>query len=116
MDDPTPLVRPARGAFDLRSLAGDAGLVIGGALVANLLNYVFHFVISRRLGPDDYGTLTALLAIAAMTGVIGAALSSVGLQETAKLWVRHRDDHIGEFVRHAAPAVVGIAAALWIGM
>ena len=46
----TPLGRPARGAFDLRSLAGDAGLVLGGALVANLLNYVFHFIISRRLG------------------------------------------------------------------
>jgi O-antigen/teichoic acid export membrane protein len=116
MDAMTPLGRPARGAFDLRSLAGDAGLVIGGALVANLLNYVFHFIISRRLGPDDYGTLTALLAIAAMTGVIGAALSSVALQETAKLWVRHRDDHIGEFVRHAVPAVVGISAALWIGL
>src|SRR5450755_4629938 len=116
MDDPTPLVRPARGAFDLRSLAGDAGLVIGGALVANLLNYVFHFVISRRLGPDDYGTLTALLAIAAMTGVIGAALSSVGLQETAKLWVGHRDYDISAFVRHGLPAVVGVATVLGLGL
>jgi O-antigen/teichoic acid export membrane protein len=116
MESMTPLARSARGAFDLRSLAGDAGLVIGGALAANLLNYVFHFVISRRLGPDDYGTLTALLAIAAMTGPIGASLSSVALQETAKLWVRHRDDHIGEFVRHASPAVFGIAAALWVAV
>jgi O-antigen/teichoic acid export membrane protein len=116
MDSMTPLGRSARGSFDLRSLAGDAGLVIGGALAANLLNYVFHFVISRRLGPDDYGTLTALLAIAAMTGPIGASLSSVALQETAKLWVRHRDDHIGEFARHAAPAVLGIAAALWVAL
>jgi O-antigen/teichoic acid export membrane protein len=114
MESMTPLGRSARGAFDLRSLAGDAGLVIGGALAANLLNYVFHFVISRRLGPDDYGTLTALLAIAAMTGPIGASLSSVALQETAKLWVRHRDDHIGEFVRHASPAVFSIAATLWV--
>ena len=112
----TPLGSPPRGTFDLRSLAGDAGLVIGGALAANLLNYAFHFIVSRRLGPDDYGTLTAMLAIAAMTGVIGAALSSVALQETAKLWVRHRDDHIGEFVRHAAPAVLGVAAALGIGL
>src|ERR1022692_3896212 len=42
MEALTPLGRPERGAFDLRSLAGDAGLVIGGALAANLLNYAFH--------------------------------------------------------------------------
>src|SRR6202011_1290105 len=116
MDPLTPPEGSTRGAFDLRSLAGDAGLVIGAALAANLLNYAFHFIISRRLGPDDYGTLTAMLAIAAMTGVIGAALSSVALQETAQLWVRHRDDHIREFVRYAAPAVLGVAAAVRIGL
>ena len=39
--------RPHEGAFDLRGLAGDAGLVIGAALAANLLNYAFHFIVSQ---------------------------------------------------------------------
>jgi O-antigen/teichoic acid export membrane protein len=112
MDPVTPPVGSARGAFDLRGLAGDAGLVIGAALAANLLNYAFHFIVSRRLGPDQYGTLTALIAIAALVGVIGAALNGVAVQESAKLWVGHRDDHIAAFVRHAAPAALGVAAAV----
>ncbi len=105
-----------RGSFDLRTLAGDAGLAIGGALAANLVNYVFHFVISRRLGPDDYGTLTALLAIAALVGVIASALNTVALQETARLWVGHRDEHVTSFVRHTALAVIGIAIAIGLAL
>jgi len=109
MDPVTPSVPTARGAFDLRGLAGDAGLVIGAALAANLLNYAFHFIVSRRLGPEQYGTLTALLAIAALVGVVGTALNGVAVQEAAALWVDHRDDDIGAFVRHAARGAFGVA-------
>jgi stage V sporulation protein B len=112
MEEQVPPIAIVRGAFDLRRLAGDAGLVIGSALAANVINYVFHFTISRRLGPDDYGTLTAFLAIAVMIGVIGSSLNTVALQETARLWVSHRDDQIGEFVRHTAAPVFGIAALI----
>jgi O-antigen/teichoic acid export membrane protein len=116
MDPVTPPVGAARGAFDLRGLVGDAGLVIGAALAANLLNYAFHFIVSRRLGPDQYGTLTALIAIAALVGVIGSALNGVAVQEAARLWVDHRDDDIGAFVRYAAPAAFGVAAVVAAGI
>jgi len=106
----------ARGEFDLRKLAGEAGLVVGSALLANLIGYLFHFIISRRIGPDQYGTLVAMLAIFGIIGVIGQALNNVAVQETAKLWVLHRDDHIAAFVRHAAPAALGVGAVVGLGI
>jgi len=61
----------ARGRFHWPTFAADATLVSGGALAANLLNYVYHFALSRRLGPDAYGSLATLLAMTMVVGVIG---------------------------------------------
>ncbi|HXM19301.1 MAG TPA: hypothetical protein VN934_10910 [Candidatus Tumulicola sp.] len=101
-----------RGAFTLRSLASDAGLAIGGALVANVFNYVYHFVLSRRLGPDDYGTLATLLAAISMVGVIGNSVSMVAMQESAKLWAVGVERRVGAFVRHTGLAALGVGAAM----
>ena len=43
--------------FSLQRIGGDAAIIVGGSLLANAFNYLFHFLISRRLGPDAYGTL-----------------------------------------------------------
>ena len=106
-----PVAVPARGAFHLRTFAGDASLVIGSAILANAFNYLYHFVLSRRLGPDAYGTLATLLAIAAIVGVVGTSISTVALQETARMWAARADDCIAPFVRRVGPAALAVAAA-----
>jgi len=90
---------PVRGRFHWQSFAADALLVSGGGLAANVINYAFHFVLSRSLGPDAYGSLAALLAIVMVVGVIGTSVGTAAMQRTARLWAAHRDDAIGEVSR-----------------
>ncbi len=102
----------ARGRFHWPTFAVDAMLVSGGALAANILNYIYHFALSRRLGPDAYGSLAALLAITMVAGVVGSAIGTVAMQETARLWAGHRDDAVGPFARRTAAWAIAIAAVI----
>jgi O-antigen/teichoic acid export membrane protein len=104
-----------RGHFHWPTFAADAVLVTGGALVANIFNYTFHFVLSRRLEPAGYGSLATMLAISLMAGVAGSSIGTIAMQETARLWAFHRDDAIRSFGRRmlrsaaAVGAVVGLS-------
>jgi O-antigen/teichoic acid export membrane protein len=97
-----------RSGFSLRSIGSDAAVVIGGTFVANVFNYLYHFTISRRLGPEDYGTLATLAAAATIFGVFGGTVSVVAMQDTAKLWAEGREAGVAPFVRKVAPAAIGI--------
>jgi O-antigen/teichoic acid export membrane protein len=108
MDEPLS----PRGRFHWPSFAADALLVSGGALLANVLNYVFHFVLSRKLGPDGYGSLATLLAILMIVGVIGSSIGTVAMQETARLWALHRDETIVAFGRR----MLRTAGAIGLGV
>ena len=105
-----------RGAFDLRRFSSDAALVIIGAATGNAFSYVFHFMLSRRLGPSAYGTLVTLLSVATMVGVIGNSLSTVAMQQTARLWATHLDEGIAPFIRRALRLVLGVAVATALGL
>jgi O-antigen/teichoic acid export membrane protein len=97
-----------RSGFSLRSIGSDAAIVIGGSFIANVFNYLFHFMISRRLGPDDYGTLATLAAAAMIVGVMGGTVSIVAMQDTAKLWALGNDAGVAPFVRKVAPVAAGL--------
>jgi O-antigen/teichoic acid export membrane protein len=103
LKDPQP-----RSAFSLKSIGSDAAVVIGGTFVANVFNYLYHFLISRRLGPEDYGTLATLAAAATIFGVFGGTVSIVAMQDTAKLWALGREAGVASFVRKVAPAAIGV--------
>lgn len=107
---------PVRGSFNLRRFSGEAALVIGGAVVGNLFSYVFHFILSRRLGPDQYGTLATLMAIAAMGGVLGSSVGTVAMQETARMWASHLDLGIPPFLRRTGALVAGIAGLVSLAL
>lgn len=92
-------VATKRGGFHWPTFAADAVLVWGGGLLANFLNYLYHFVLSRALGPDAYGSLATLLAVTMIVGVLGSSVGTLAMQETARLWVTHRDGAIVEFGR-----------------
>lgn len=110
-----PLQTP-RGAFELRRFSSDAALVIIGAGIGNAFSYIFHFVLSRRLGPSAYGTLVTFLSIGVMVSVIGNSLGTVAMQETAKLWATNLEAAIAPFVkralRFAFVAALAVALAL----
>ena len=105
-----------RGGFHWPTFAADALLVWGGGLVANILNYVYHFVLSRALGPDAYGSLATLLAITMIVGVLGSSVGTLAMQETARLWVTHRDGAIAAFGRTVLRSAVLIGGAVGIVM
>ena len=96
-------------AFSLRRIFSDAAIIVGGSMIANAFNYLYHFLLSRRLGPDDYGTLATLLAGAMILSVFGAAVSVVAMQETAKLWAHERSEHVASFTRRMLPAALAVA-------
>lgn len=101
-----------RGHFHWPTFAADAVLVTGGALVANIFNYLFHFVLSRRLGPEGYGSLATLLAIAVMAGVAGSSIGTIAMQETARLWAFHRDEAIRAFGRRMLRSAAAVGAVV----
>jgi len=105
-----------RGAFELKRFSGDAALVIIGAGIGNAFSYVFHFVLSRRLGPSAYGTLVTLMSIAVMVTVVGNSLGTVAMQETAKLWATHLEASIAPFVRRALRFALVIAIVIALGL
>jgi O-antigen/teichoic acid export membrane protein len=92
--DPDPLVLspPAPGRASLPR----AFLVVAPAMAAaNALNYAFNLVMSRLLGPADYGGLGALLALVLVGTVPGVALQAVVARHTTlagravgRLWSR----------------------------
>jgi O-antigen/teichoic acid export membrane protein len=73
-----------------------AFLVVAPAMAAaNALNYAFNLVMSRLLGPADYGALGALLALVLVGTVPGVALQAVVARHTTlagravgRLWSR----------------------------
>ena len=69
-------------------------LVVGSALLANVFSYAFHFVLSRKLGPDQYGTLATVMAIAGSSACWARLSETVAMQETARLWSAHLDSSI----------------------
>lgn len=55
---------------------GSAIMVLGSNSV-NFLNYLYHLVIGRMLGPSFYGELAALISLMGLLGIIPSSLSLV---------------------------------------
>ena len=56
--------------------SGSAIMVIGSNSI-NLLNYIYHLVIGRMLGPSLYGELASLISLMGLLGIIPGSLSLV---------------------------------------
>lgn len=55
---------------------GSAVMVLGSNSI-NLLNYIYHLVIGRMLGPSFYGELASLISLIGLLGIIPGSLSLV---------------------------------------
>jgi len=51
--------------------------MVFGSNSINLLNYIYHLVIGRMLGPTFYGELAALISVIGLLGIIPGAVSLV---------------------------------------
>lgn len=56
--------------------SGSAIMVIGSNSVS-FLNYLYHFVIGRMLGPANYGELASLISLIGLIGIIPASVNLV---------------------------------------
>ena len=70
-----------------RDFSQQAGLLLATLVVVNASNYLFHVVISRLLGPSDYGALAALLAVFLVLSVPFGVLQTVIAKQAAALRV-----------------------------
>lgn len=103
---------------DLRRGIADIGkqswLLFIALSFTNASNYVFHVVISRLLGPADYGALTAVLAILIVLSVpLGAVQTTVAKRFARESKSRDGSGQaIGSYLRVAAKA--GAAVSLLV--
>lgn len=50
-------------------------IMVGGNMLANAINYIYHLVMGRVLGPTDYGVLASLYSILYLISVIPSSAS-----------------------------------------
>ncbi len=92
-------------------------LVFISSTLVNALGYAFHFAISRRVGVEQYGVLSALNAALSICLVLSQIVSTVVVKYAAEFRAAGDDAHLAELVRRlmrygALAAVVVIAAGL----
>lgn len=96
-------------------LAGTAVLFLG-AVGSGFINYVFSIVMARErfLGPQDFGTLSALLSGTTLVGLVGSAISTVTAQYTASFVAARDVPSVGRFLRAVRRRLVryGVPACL----
>lgn len=60
-------------------------LVFLASNLANALAYAFHFIASRALGVQEYGTLSSLIAVIAIAGFPASIVSMISVKYAAEL-------------------------------
>ncbi len=58
-------------------LFSGSAIMIFGSNFVSFINYLFHLVMGRMLGPASYGELAALIALIGLLGMIPASMSLV---------------------------------------
>ena len=77
----------------------------------NASNYAFHVVISRLLGPSDYGALAAMLAVVLVLSVPFAVLQTALANKTATLRSHGREREVPTLAADALKTVLPFAWA-----
>ncbi|MBU3907518.1 MAG: oligosaccharide flippase family protein [Nanoarchaeota archaeon] len=69
--------------------------------VFNLLNFLFHFVMARLLGPSDYGVLAVLMSIIYIYNVPTEAIQTLISRYTSKFNLRKENGKIKYLLMHS---------------
>ncbi len=62
--------------FAKHPLIAGSSLMIGGSMFINIINYVYHVVMGRILGPVGYGTLSSIFALLYIITIIPTSASN----------------------------------------
>src|SRR6478735_118552 len=84
-------------------------LLVFGLL--NASNYAFHVVVSRLLGPSEYGALAALLAVILVLSVPFTVLQTALANQTAALRANGREHEVAGLAADALKTVLPFAWA-----
>jgi O-antigen/teichoic acid export membrane protein len=110
----------------LRNLAGRARVLASGdfvrhgvlvfcaTMLINVLGYGFHFAISRKVGVEQYGVLSALNALFMISLVIGGIVNTVVVKYAAEF--RALDDRAHLAILARKLSLYGSAAALVVAV
>ena len=95
----------------VRAFLRQSALLLLVFSLLNASNYAFHVVVSRLLGPSDYGALAALLAVVLVVSVPFAVLQTALANKTATLRSHGRDQDVPTLAADALKTVLPFAWA-----
>lgn len=64
-------------------LFSGSALVVAGSNSVNFLNYLYHLLMGRLLGPSGYGELVALISVMGLLGILPSPLNLVVVKYTS---------------------------------
>lgn len=70
-------------------------IMIFGSFATSFVNYLYHLILGRLLGPSDYGALASILSL---VGLLGLISSSVGLVITKVVAGSHTNEETSQHV------------------
>src|SRR3954452_21892507 len=100
----------------IRSFWRQTALLLFVLAFVNGSNYLFHVVISRMLGPSDYGALASLLAVVLVLSIPFSVIQTAVADKTATVHSFGRSEGVRELaasaLRTPAPFAVGAGIAV----
>ncbi len=94
------------------SLYKNTSLILVGTLIANILAYVFNILVARKIGPELYGVLGALLALFSLTSWIYMSLFSGITKQVAHLKGENKSYKLSTFYFTAQREVMILLLAI----
>ncbi len=67
--------------------------------IFNFLNFLFHFIIGRQLGPSDYGTLAVLMSMIYIFNIPTEAIQNIVSRYTSKFNLNKENGKINFMLR-----------------
>ena len=109
-------LRAALSSSTLRSFWHQTMVLLFALALVNLSNYAFHIVMSRMLGPGNYGALAALLAVVLVLSIPFSVIQTAIADKTATLHSSGRSHDVRDLaasaVKTTAPFAVAAGAAV----
>jgi O-antigen/teichoic acid export membrane protein len=89
-------------------------LVFASSMLVNVLGYAFHFAISRKIGVEQYGVLSALNAGLMLSSVVGSIGTTVVVKYAAEFRALDDRAHLAALVRRLSlfGTLAGVLVAL----
>jgi O-antigen/teichoic acid export membrane protein len=96
-----------------------SGMLFTTTLLASAINYVYHFMMGRMLGPAEYGIIGALFSVIYFIGATLNTVQTVAAKFVSVLKAKSEDSKIGWLLRRISAKMlllgVGISLALIFG-